>query len=663
MHQLAKREIDKHSVQYAVFAALIPILVLLSGVFAGLTLGYMSLDETQLHVLSISGTPDQRKYAEKIKPIRRNGHLLLVTLLLANMIVNETLPVISDPVLGGGVQSVVVSTILIVTFSEIIPQSICTRHGLYIGAKMAPFVRVLIWGLVSIQFLFDVLYLLMFLGIQGIVSWPIAKLLEYLLGPHHGIIYRRAELKELIAMHSSVGELGGDLRSDTVTIIGATLDLQEKTAKQAMTKIEDVFMLSIDAKLDYETLKKVCRTGHSRIPVFEEIEMPDGTGSMIKAKKILGILLVKQCVLLDPNDAVPVRSITLNKVPSVAQNAPLLGILDRFQEGRSHMAIVSRMSVGKAASVKKAVKKNLTQRLKDRVGISDSSSSSDEDEEPHAERTRRSWKTKRRSRKDSDHESTGSSSTDQDATLKGEPLHPLAPRWPPSSTDSTYVFSPETLSRSRLSAYNSLSNTDPARQRSAQEVYDNVTAPYDYTEGYHSLMKYLPKRIDSSAWMIRFEKNDILRIVRALAIFRPSLIALQMPLSEEDEVFVEKCFQRSIVELDKLISYSGTPTVVWRRTGEICLVGPEFCILTEWSKEELLGKKKYIWELFENQSVVEYWENFATHAFENTTQSVYSHCVLLKPSGVPVPATFCFSIRRDIFDLPSLVIGQWLPLL
>ncbi|KAG1715748.1 hypothetical protein ID866_1416 [Astraeus odoratus] len=176
----------------------------------------------------------------------------------------------------------------------------------------------------------------------------------------------------------------------------------------------------------------------------------------------------------------------------------------------------------------------------------------------------------------------------------------------------------------------------------------NVTAPYDYTEGYHFLMKHLPTR---------FEKNDILRIVRALAIFRPSLIALQMPMSEEDEVFVEKCFQRSLLELEKLISYSGTPTVVWRRTGEICLVAPEFCMLTEWSIDELVGKRKYIYELFENQSVVEYWENFATHAFENTTKSVYSHCVLLKPSGAPIPATFCFSIRRDIFDLPNIVIG------
>jgi metal transporter CNNM len=56
----------------------------------------------------------QRKYANQIKPIRQNGHLLLVTLLLANMIVNESLPVIMDPLLGGGVQSVVVSTVLIV---------------------------------------------------------------------------------------------------------------------------------------------------------------------------------------------------------------------------------------------------------------------------------------------------------------------------------------------------------------------------------------------------------------------------------------------------------------------------------------------------------------------------------------------------------------------
>ncbi|KAF8608778.1 hypothetical protein BDV93DRAFT_583089 [Ceratobasidium sp. AG-I] len=186
-------------------------------------------------------------------------------------------------------------------------------------------------------------------------------------------------------------------------------------------------------------------------------------------------------------------------------------------------------------------------------------------------------------------------------------------------------------------------------------AYSDGVKKYDYTEGYHYLMSYLHDR--------HFDKNDILRVVRALAIVRPSLIALQMPLADEDEVFVERCLQRSLAELDKLISFSGTPTVVWRRTGEICLVGLEFTMLTEWSRKELLGKRTFIYELFENQSTVEYWEKFAAHAFENSTRSVNLHCVLLKPNGAPVPCAFCFSIRRDLFDLPSLIIGQWLPLL
>ena len=118
-----------------------------------------------------------------------------------------------------------------------------------------------------------------------------------------------------------------------------------------------------------------------------------------------------------------------------------------------------------------------------------------------------------------------------------------------------------------------------------------------FPDGPFSLPPCSNPHLDAYAHTHRFEKNDILRIVRALAIVRPSFIALQMPMTEEDEVFVEKCFQRSLIELDKLVSVSGTPTVAWRRTGEICLVGPEFCMLTGWEKEELVGRRKYIYEV------------------------------------------------------------------
>ncbi|GAA5925306.1 hypothetical protein JCM1841_001928 [Sporobolomyces salmonicolor] len=206
----------------------------------------------------------------------------------------------------------------------------------------------------------------------------------------------------------------------------------------------------------------------------------------------------------------------------------------------------------------------------------------------------------------------------------------------------------------------------------AEEAYRAVTKPYPYAQSYHYLVKHLKER---------FDKNDILRIIRALATFRPSLIALQMPLTEEDETFVERTFQRTLVELNKLISFSGTPTVVWRRTGEICLVGTEFCLLTGWKREELVGTGsgtagleatmqggrrgggKYIFELFDTASVVEYYESFAKHAFESTSTSVTLQCVVLGPDGRPVPCAFCFSVRRDLFSCPFLVIGSFLPIL
>lgn len=44
----------------------------------------------------------------------KDSHLLLTTLILGNMIVNEALPVITDGVLGGGIYAVIISTVLVV---------------------------------------------------------------------------------------------------------------------------------------------------------------------------------------------------------------------------------------------------------------------------------------------------------------------------------------------------------------------------------------------------------------------------------------------------------------------------------------------------------------------------------------------------------------------
>ncbi|GAA5945069.1 uncharacterized protein JCM15063_001649 [Sporobolomyces koalae] len=313
---------DKHDAGFIVKACMIPLLVVLSGATAGLTLGLMSLDTTQLQVLIKSGSPQQQVWAAKVLPLRKNGHLLLITLLIANMIFNEVLPVLAESVMGGGIQAVIASTAMIVVFSEVIPQSVCSRFGLRIGAAMVIPVRILIYTLF-------------------VIAYPIAKLLEWILGAHDGIVYRRAELKELVALHAESAGRHGDLATDTVAIVGATLDLQSKCVRDAMTPAERMFSLPITATLDYKTLGTILEAGHSRIPVYEEIPI-ESNGEKRTRKAILGVLLTKQLILLDPEDAVPLRDIPINPLPNVPEDLALLNILNTFQTGRSHMAVVCR---------------------------------------------------------------------------------------------------------------------------------------------------------------------------------------------------------------------------------------------------------------------------------------------------------------------------------
>ncbi|CAO3615417.1 unnamed protein product [Cunninghamella echinulata] len=185
-------------------------------------------------------------------------------------------------------------------------------------------------------------------------------------------------------------------------------------------------------------------------------------------------------------------------------------------------------------------------------------------------------------------------------------------------------------------------------------VYSRATKPYSYADGYHYLINYVRQKMS---------REDLMRISRALALFRPSVLASMLNLNEVDLIFTEKCLQRTLLEYEKLISYSGTPTVVWRRTGEIVLVGKEFSLLTQWSRDTLLNKKTYIYELMSNSSAVDYWEAYSTHAFDINDSAVYSSCILVSPTKRVVPCTYCFTIKRDIFDLPSVIIGNFLPIL
>ncbi|SAM08567.1 hypothetical protein [Absidia glauca] len=301
------------------------LLVLSGAVFAGLTLGLMGLDLTHLQVIKESGTLNERRNATKVLRLLGRGgkHWVLVTLLLSNVVVNATLPIVLDSVIGGGWQAILISTALIVVFGEIIPQAICVRYGLAIGAKCSTWV-------------------LMLMYLTSPVGYPISLLLDYFLGKHQGTIYKKAGLKTLVSLHQSGDATTDDLLTeDEVLIIGSVLDLRGKPVSKVMTPIQDVFTLSMDSVLDKETVTKILSQGYSRIPVCAADD----------PMNFVNMLLVKQLIAYDSDTSLPVKCFDLTPLPTTGNDGArpdtsCLDILNFFQEGKSHLALISNSQGG-----------------------------------------------------------------------------------------------------------------------------------------------------------------------------------------------------------------------------------------------------------------------------------------------------------------------------
>lgn len=205
---------------------------------------------------------------------------------------------------------------------------------------------------------------------------------------------------------------------------------------------------------------------------------------------------------------------------------------------------------------------------------------------------------------------------------------------------------------------------NPARKkrRDPSEVYYTVTAPYSYTTGFHCLVAFVSKR---------FNAQKTLRIAKALASIRPSFISCSNKLTNDDLIFMEKLFQRTLYEYEGYMQALGTPTVLFRRTGEVASASKEFSLLSGWRKDVLLGAEPnlnvntggtsgvttgastrgaatprvaeaslsrtadrpqsvFLAELIDEDSVIGFYEDFAKHAFGDARGTVSRRCKLLK---------------------------------
>ncbi|KAA6425546.1 MAG: hypothetical protein FRX49_04443 [Trebouxia sp. A1-2] len=305
---------SKRDEVFTLYCAIVAGLVLIAGLMSGLTLGLMSLDGLDLEVLRRSGTALEQKYAKAIEPVIKRPHWLLVTLVLVNAAATEALPLFLDR-LADPITAVVLSVTVVLIFGEIIPQAVCSRHGLAVGARSAWFVQILMWTF-------------------AVIAYPISKILDYLLGQEHTALFRRAQLKALVDAHGLKEGLGGNLSHDEITVIRGALDLTHKTAADCMTPWDKVFMLPSDAILEEVTLGKIISSGHSRVPIHHP-------GNR---HKVIGVILVKELAMIDKTARTPVSTLKMRSLPFLRGNTPLYDLLRLFETGRCHMAVLTEPS-------------------------------------------------------------------------------------------------------------------------------------------------------------------------------------------------------------------------------------------------------------------------------------------------------------------------------
>ncbi|KAJ7190988.1 hypothetical protein GGX14DRAFT_381590 [Mycena pura] len=289
------------------------VLVLLGGVFAGLTIALMGLDELHLRVLAASSEDrTEQANAKKVLALLQKGrHWVLVVLLLSNVIINESLPIFLDSAIGGGIAAVALSTTAIVIFGcVLIPQAFSVRHGLAIGAACAPLVRALMYLLAP-------------------VAYPAACVLDALLGTDAACTYKKAQLKSFLQLHRTGAE---PLCDDEISILNGTLELGAKSVEQIMTPMRDVVTLAADAVLDDRLMEFILHCGYSRFPVHE----PGAPNVFI------GLLLVKKLLRYDPARALPVSAFPLSILPEAQPSISCFQALDYFQTGRAHLLLISR---------------------------------------------------------------------------------------------------------------------------------------------------------------------------------------------------------------------------------------------------------------------------------------------------------------------------------
>lgn len=208
-----------------------------------------------------------------------------------------------------------------------------------------------------------------------------------------------------------------------------------------------------------------------------------------------------------------------------------------------------------------------------------------------------------------------------------------------------------------------LTAADPTTEISPEERLKQVIKakleagllqPYNYAKGYARLQRYMDNYMNISSRQ---------RILKPLSIFRPAFRAIARTLKDVDLVLVEESFERMLLDYDRVFTSMAIPACLWRRTGEIYRGNKEFASLVGVTTDDLKDGKLAIYELMSEESAVNFWEKYGAIAFDKGQKAVLTSCNLRTKDGIKRKSCcFSFTIRRDRYNIPSCIVGNFIPI-
>lgn len=280
------------------------LLISLSALFSGLTLGYFTLNVQSLKRQAKIGNTE----AQRILPIREKGNQLLTTLLLGNVAVNAALSVYLSS-LASGVVAAASATILIFLFGEIIPQAVLSRHAMRFGSLAAPLVRVIMF-------------------VTSPVTFPIAWSLDKLLGHEIPSVYSKHEIMEIVSEHEDSEH--SPIDEDEERIIHGALQFSHTTVREVMTPAGKVVSFDQNRLLNDDLFSEINNEGYSRFPVY--------SGNQ---ENIVGILFAKDLLVEEENIAISNTNDAFEKDFLIARPQEMLDtVLARMLKKKKHMCVV-----------------------------------------------------------------------------------------------------------------------------------------------------------------------------------------------------------------------------------------------------------------------------------------------------------------------------------